>query len=510
MWSIMSDSSGHSGFRRFLVWCFWIFAIVLVGGVVIGLIARAIFVHYTDRAWAEAVAQVDALDPDWRWEQIEEKRTKIPDEENSALVIVRLRDSGRLKEQNSSGPAFDCQPDPQSPAIDRAEAVPLPMPDEAFERAAQDMVADLPPEVRLDPVLARALTRELAKGRDGIAEAMKLADMPNGRHPLNMTPDFISTMLPTIQYSRTVASTLGAEAARRAEAGDLPGALRAVRACLNVARSTGDEPIMITMLVRIAIDTVAVNRLERILAQGQLSDAELAAMKTALETEAATPRLVQALRGERAGTMKLCEAVIRGDVDAAKLTGSQASGVENSMASATSELLARQARPQMLRLYTDMIEAVRRPTPDWEDGLNAVEAQIKNGAILTRMLMPAVIKVTQADLRCQATLRSAATAVAAERFRLARSRWPKDLDEMVAGGFLKELPADPYTGEPLRIARKLYGLVIYSVGPDRVDDGGAPFKYAAKPTGDIPFRLFDPKLRRSLAEPLPMPRELAE
>src|SRR5205814_1700100 len=112
------------------------------------------------------------------------------------------------------------------------------------------------------------------------------------------------------------------------------------------------------------------------------------------------------------------------------------------------------------------------------------------------LLMPAVIKVAQAEMRCQATLRTAAAALAAERFRQARGRWPGAFREMTAAGFLKEVPMDPYTGGPLRWVRRPSGLVIYSVGPDRVDDGGAPFRQTAKPSGDIVFRLFDPKFRR--------------
>src|ERR1041385_2701774 len=98
----MGDSSGPSGFRRFLSWCFWIFFIVVVGGTIIALVARSIFINQTDAAWEQAVAETEATDPEWRWEQLEAKRAKIPDEQNSALVMLRLRDSGLLKEQTSN------------------------------------------------------------------------------------------------------------------------------------------------------------------------------------------------------------------------------------------------------------------------------------------------------------------------------------------------------------------------------------------------------------------------
>jgi hypothetical protein len=506
----MGDAAGPSGFRRFISWCFWIFLVVVVGGIVIGLIARSIFISRTDAAWEQALAEVEATDPEWRWEDIEAKRAKIPDEENSALVIVRLRDSGLLKEQTSNRHKFDFEPNPAS-SVGGSVGEPLPMPDEVFEEHITTVLGDLPAEVRLSPAVARAVARELARDRQAVAEALRIADMPNGRHPIQVTPDFISTLLPTIQYSRTVANLTSLEATRLAEAGDATGALRAVRACLNVARSTGDEPFLIVMLVRIAIDTIAVQKLERVLGQCEAArEADLVAMQAALEAEAAVPRLPMALRGERAGTIKLCDAIMRGDVNIATLNGGQAGGVGRVMGDAAGDLLARQARPEMLRIYTELIKVAEGPPATWDDEFDAREAQIKGGGVLTRLLMPAVMKVAQAEVRCQATLRTAAAALAAERFRLKHGRWPADLAELISVGLSTGTSTDPYTGDRLRLVRGPAGVVIYSVGPDRVDDGGAPLKRGLKQTGDIAFRLFDPKCRRMTAERLPMPRQVEE
>jgi len=38
-----------------------------------------------------------------------------------------------------------------------------------------------------------------------------------------------------------------------------------------------------------------------------------------------------------------------------------------------------------------------------------------------------------------------------------------------------------------------HGLVICSIGPDLVDNGGAPFDQTGKQTGDIVFELSDRK-----------------
>jgi hypothetical protein len=62
--------------------------------------------------------------------------------------------------------------------------------------------------------------------------------------------------------------------------------------------------------------------------------------------------------------------------------------------------------------------------------------------------------------------------LAAERYRVEKGRWPSSLGELVPS-YVNSLPADPFTGDPLKISRNDRGwLVIYSVGDDNTDDGG--------------------------------------
>ncbi|WP_145249562.1 hypothetical protein [Aeoliella mucimassa] len=70
-----------------------------------------------------------------------------------------------------------------------------------------------------------------------------------------------------------------------------------------------------------------------------------------------------------------------------------------------------------------------------------------------------------------ARLRAAAAAVAAVRYHTATGNWPETLEALVPE-HLAEVPLDPCTGEPLRLARTNTELRFYSVGVDRVDDGG--------------------------------------
>jgi hypothetical protein len=98
--------------------------------------------------------------------------------------------------------------------------------------------------------------------------------------------------------------------------------------------------------------------------------------------------------------------------------------------------------------------------------------------------------------------------IALERFRRARGRWPERLSELVPA-YLRELPVDPFDGRPLRYRRLADSVIVYSIGSNGIDDGGAirpappvpPGTAPMKPPADIGFQLWD--VERRWLPPLP-------
>ena len=64
-----------------------------------------------------------------------------------------------------------------------------------------------------------------------------------------------------------------------------------------------------------------------------------------------------------------------------------------------------------------------------------------------------VAKLPEAAFRHQSKIQCTIAAVAVERFRLARGRWPKDLQEVVDGKLLPHAPLDCYRGRPLQFRK---------------------------------------------------------
>ncbi len=67
------------------------------------------------------------------------------------------------------------------------------------------------------------------------------------------------------------------------------------------------------------------------------------------------------------------------------------------------------------------------------------------------------------------------TALALQAFRSDSGQYPSSLGELVANNYMPSLPEDPYAASsPLHYRKLGAAYLLYSVGPDGVDDGGEP------------------------------------
>ena len=85
--------------------------------------------------------------------------------------------------------------------------------------------------------------------------------------------------------------------------------------------------------------------------------------------------------------------------------------------------------------------------------------------------MPAIDAALQAVGRGIGTSTSADTALAIEQFRQANGQLPGALEELVPD-YIASVPIDPMDGQPLRYVVNDEGYALYSVGRNRIDDGG--------------------------------------
>ena len=97
-----------------------------------------------------------------------------------------------------------------------------------------------------------------------------------------------------------------------------------------------------------------------------------------------------------------------------------------------------------------------------------------NASSLTaKMVMPGWSKAMRTAAETKARLVALKTALAIERFRLANNNsFPGTLDTLVPK-YCPSSPSDPFDAQPLRYRKLPRGYVVYSIGADGVDNGGA-------------------------------------
>lgn len=111
---------------------------------------------------------------------------------------------------------------------------------------------------------------------------------------------------------------------------------------------------------------------------------------------------------------------------------------------------------------------------------------------LIQILMPASARMSDITYRSKMGHQSTLTVLALKRWRLEKGAYPQTLDELIAGGFLKELPLDPYSDKPLVYRKTDDNFILYSVGPNFKDDNGEiamehgrPRRWGTSEAGDI-------------------------
>jgi len=447
-----------------------------------------------ERELAEAIAEADTLDPGWRFDDLQAKRSKIPDAENGALKVQQAA-------------AFLPWPWParwNAPANETDEATPT----------LAEQLQQLSPEVALTEEQAQTLRDELDHVKDALKPARELVHLPHGRYQLNWPLD-PSRQIDPFRRTRDVAFLLQMDAFLRAHEKDLDGALSDVIASLNTGRSIGDDLCDIALIHKAACERMAIASLERILAQGQASLASLKSVQSAFEDEATRPCLLVTLRNERALQYREFEAMADGRITLSDINGPAGPRPKYAWQAALEEhSFAKQMKLQrssVLRVYTEAVEIAKLPDERQLKALSNLGAKFslaelrklkaKYGkafvAPFGEIYLPLIEMAIKESLQQRALLRSASTALALERYRIAKGQWPDALPKLVEAGSLRGLPTDPYDAQPLRYRKLPDGVVIYSIGPDEVDNGGNLTRvYPPASATDLGVRLWNIEKRR--------------
>jgi hypothetical protein len=324
---------------------------------------------------------------------------------------------------------------------------------------------------------AAAVLRGLEKYDSVVEELRGASQRPYARFNIQYEDEFApAILLPHLACLKQATVLFQVRASAELAMGRTDQAWSDTRMGLYLADTLKDEPFLISKLVQVALDQLALKPIWEGLAEHRWSDAQL------LEIEQRLGKIDlladAAMRGERALSIRTIEQLRdQGIIDANDLS--------KRLPSLISFLLGGffyQNELSVARMYQQFFVPVadaanQRLYPSRAGANDAALAEAVVGGFrpynfFARMLVPAI---TQAETKFafgQTRVNEAIVACALERYRLAQGQFPEFL-ELLSPRFVEKMPHDIITGAPLIYRRTPDGqFILYSVGWNEKDDGG--------------------------------------
>jgi hypothetical protein len=426
-----------------------------------------------ERELATVRGDIESSDPDWNWDQLNAARKRPPEGKNGAELIPRIK-----KQMTSQW-------------------------GKEFSKDEWKADLDVQPNIRYGPHVIAQVHAELGASPDAVSLARTLRECPFGHRDIQLAPNVVGTLLQDTQDTRAVVDLLRWDVVLAVEEGNPARATEDLHALLNASRSIGDEPFLVSQLVRMAGRTVTVQSVERLL--GQMPDTpDLATLQTALAADAEEPLLLYGLRGDRAAFDRLFENLQSGATSFAEVSESGSRNWQERLGMWHYRAYLPADRATALHWISKYIEVARHPIEEQPTLLTAIPPPPRSERhLLSGLLLPAVDRVAQTYWRTTALERCAVLGIACERFRQQHKRWPDSTNELVPA-FVPAILIDPFDGQPLRYAKSETGVVFYSVGKQPTNLQGERAVPLGLPPGiELGFRLWNADLRRLPPSPDP-------
>ena len=332
--------------------------------------------------------------------------------------------------------------------------------------------AQLP--LRTEPLTeeTKALVAQyLADNQQALELLHKGAAIEHSRYPIDLSKGF-EALMPALSHIRAGARLLELEALLDAENGEVEKVVDSIKSTFGLARSLSKEPILVSQLVRIACQALGVSAIERTVNRTEFSDEQLVELGQVLVDAEDPCAMSRAFIGERCAGLSVFKTPSSKTLKL--IDGSSSSLGVIAIALYKFAGLADMDAAIYIDTMNDYVEIFKLPSEQRQKVADDIDARFEKTSkihILLRMIMPALSRVMDLDVRNVAHLHTARVGLAVQRYRLAAGRLPDTLAELVPA-YLDAVPKDPFDGKELRYKKLETGFVVYSIGEDGSDDGG--------------------------------------
>lgn len=369
------------------------------------------------------------------------------------------------------------------------------------------------PDGKEKPVTWEQLAQAVTANESLLAQIRTAVRRPHLNFKLDYDRGF-GLLLPHLSKMKSVSQWFEASALLKLRAGDASGAIGELECALLLAYLQREEPLLMSQLVAIAMDSIILEATWDILQSENLPDADLARLQAAWALPEQGEGMLKAVRFEMATTTKLMQdarasAKFRRDLftslafDSTTIPSSAPQNfgewvdhvfdlAKTTMRSAAEEI--KLVHWKYFGSYNDewinhqqskeqiaVLAAIQSGTPA-NDLLPAYEKHYEklymwsrtHGSEFSENIFMVPMQAPDKIIQNGSYRRMAVTAIALKRYQLKHGEWPETLETLVPE-YLAAVPLDPADGQPMRYARKEKGeFLLYMLGTNHRDDGGDP------------------------------------
>ncbi|MCH1493758.1 MAG: hypothetical protein L7U72_00905 [Rubripirellula sp.] len=306
---------------------------------------------------------------------------------------------------------------------------------------------------------------ELINGNTELfADLYRVSECQGFRSEFEPTDGFAAA-LPHLTQIRSVCRAFSIKAFVDASQGKGDEAIDSSLAILRIGRFANSEPLLITYLVSIACESLSLGTTHQVCEISEVSANKIDQYLEALNEIDTYQSVIDAIKGERSMAVMTFEQIRSGTLNTD--LDSQVSGVTKLSGYWFTDAYLNDDEAAYLTIISKQLAVLREPKEIRDRAINeAINSLQKSNLrfILTKLILPALGNVVDASDRLEAQIRCLRLSLIARRTNAA------GLDSIEVD---PELKLDPFTQKPL-ISRSLQDqLLIYSVGPNLIDDQGA-------------------------------------
>jgi len=308
----------------------------------------------------------------------------------------------------------------------------------------------------------------------------KATSMPKCRFPIKYE-DGPEMLLMHLAKLRMCARFLAVKSIMETEKGQMENALDIYISGIKLTQSLSNEPVLISSLVRIAIDSMMLSSLEEILNKGTVDNKSYTKLVQEIMEEKESRIISFGLQGESilSGLWiynRISKGPIKDTLEHFRLLGFGMGPPEEPGKLIKKYLpFAENDIVFYLQTISSYISLSKEPYWQAKDKLEQLEKNLvtlpREKYLLSFLLLPALSPSYLKEARSDAYSGAAVIAIANRIYRQKHGEFAESLSQLTPD-ILPTLPLDPFTGKDYIYRKKDKGFIVYSVADNMKDDGG--------------------------------------